>query len=393
MNQNLMWAERDRIKHLVDESPTVAVMFRRKLIPNRLGGMTTDPFGEPEEAIVRFRIAHDRKGPPEIGAVNGAFFTSDHNRIATWGWDTDIREGDAYTDEDIGKRFVFGQVDALRKFGGIVGFQAPLTEGEQIQIQPEHMVTMMTEEGRADLIRIYQKLVKPLNHRNIPADTRNAIWAILDALLDELTVGTIITEELAQKIDDDLNQVLGFDEITEATTYGSKIIAQIAEYKELIKNLPAVARFRRAMSDMEDSQNQGRPASELITGRIREPEPEPEIEELIEDSEDFQKLKLQLDWLKKYAIQRSDDADGLLLQARAILDEMIEKMAIGEAITDGLKREMLAQYDGVKALFAQSHEIGLFSDNFYNNSIILRLRRLAKAAGNVVDAPDFGGTK
>ncbi len=128
MNDAAMWEERDRIKHLVDESPTVTVMFRRKLIPNRLGGMTTDPYGEPAEVIVRFRIAHDRQSPPEIGSQNGAFFTSDHNRIATWEWNTDIKEGDAFTDSDLDKRFVFGQVDALRKFGGIVGYQAPLME-------------------------------------------------------------------------------------------------------------------------------------------------------------------------------------------------------------------------------------------------------------------------
>ncbi len=128
MNGIAMWAQRESIASLIRESPTTAIIRRKKSIPNGLGGTTLDPYCEAVDIKVTFRVAHERRQPPEIGAVNGAFFTSDHHRIATWEWNTDIREGDAYMDVDIGKRFVFGLVDALRKFGGIVGYQAPLME-------------------------------------------------------------------------------------------------------------------------------------------------------------------------------------------------------------------------------------------------------------------------
>ncbi len=130
MNDAAMWAERDAITALVDESPTNAIIYRDKLVPNGFGGMTTDPYGTPQEYRVRFRIAHDRKQPPEIGSQNGEFFTSDYNRIATWEWDTEIKEGDVYTDPDIQRQFSFGRVDILRKFGGIVGYQASVQESE-----------------------------------------------------------------------------------------------------------------------------------------------------------------------------------------------------------------------------------------------------------------------
>ncbi len=130
MSEKLMWAERDAITALVDESPIIAVASRKKFVPDGFGGMTADPYGTPQEYQVRFRIAHDRKQPPEVGSQNGEFYTTDYNRIATWEWDTEIKEGDVYKDPDIQRQFTFGRVDILRKFGGIVGFQASVQESE-----------------------------------------------------------------------------------------------------------------------------------------------------------------------------------------------------------------------------------------------------------------------
>ncbi len=137
MNVNAMWSQREGIATLVNESPTIVTIFRQKLIPNGMGELTPDPCGEPYSLTVKFRIAHEKKSPPEPGTQNGTFYTSDYNRIATWTWDTDIRSGDAYTDPEIGRRFVFGRVDPLRIFGGIIGYQASIIEAASWRLHKE----------------------------------------------------------------------------------------------------------------------------------------------------------------------------------------------------------------------------------------------------------------
>ncbi len=133
MNEAAMWAERDAIALLVEESPTTATVNRVVLVPDTInGGLKPDPFGAVETVTVRFRIAHETRTPPTSRVQNDAFFTTNYNRIATWAWNTEIREGDVYTDPDINKQFSFGRVDVLRKFGGVVGHQSSILEAETI---------------------------------------------------------------------------------------------------------------------------------------------------------------------------------------------------------------------------------------------------------------------
>ncbi len=132
MNEAAMWAERDAIARLVEESPTT-ITIERSTTPLKDDG--TGRMIEDRNAVktinkvsMRIRIAHDRKQPAVSDASHPGVFSTNNNRIATWAWNTDIKEGETFRDEDLDKTFAFRDVDVLRLFGGVVGYQAALIQ-------------------------------------------------------------------------------------------------------------------------------------------------------------------------------------------------------------------------------------------------------------------------
>ncbi len=125
MMERDIWAARDSITFIVNENPSEMTVERvTKYEPDGFGGWLKSRDATPEKKVVRFRLAHD-KSRPQILGNNEQVFNAKLNRIATWEWDTDIQEGDSFASG--GRVFTFGVVDELKMFGGVIGYQAPIT--------------------------------------------------------------------------------------------------------------------------------------------------------------------------------------------------------------------------------------------------------------------------
>lgn len=131
-NKQALKQERYAIKHKIKESPFVLNLFTYPLIENvyKPGTFIPDPSGVPTSTQYTVRISHERIGPvPNEDKPSGLstnltrFILADHL--------TPIKEGDTI-DNFNGRQYTIGPVDPLIKFGGTIGFQAPLQEGNYV---------------------------------------------------------------------------------------------------------------------------------------------------------------------------------------------------------------------------------------------------------------------
>jgi hypothetical protein len=132
MNQNLKQA-RDGVKKIIKESPENIIIIRQPLVDNGFGKMVPDPFGTPEEHNYKVRISHERRQPGSLTPGSAGFSTNLQRFILTDHL-ADIERGDIF--EAIGRSWKIGPVDPLKKFGGIIGYQAPLTDAEIADAEP-----------------------------------------------------------------------------------------------------------------------------------------------------------------------------------------------------------------------------------------------------------------
>lgn len=126
MNLVALRQARVMLEKNIDESPSDVILMRSSTIDNGFGELVPNPLDtSPTTTTIRCRIAHDR-ALPELGQAPSGLSTN-LNRMITTDWATLIVEGDTITESTLGSYRV-GPVDPLMKFGGVIGYQAPLTE-------------------------------------------------------------------------------------------------------------------------------------------------------------------------------------------------------------------------------------------------------------------------
>ncbi len=208
--EGMMWAERDRIKQLVAVSPTTATMVRKstKLVDNGFGKMLPDLFDTGSSVTVTFRLAHDKKAPAVSQGTEQGVFTTNNNRIATWAWDVDIQEGDTFTDADLGKTFAFRDIDVLRKYGGVIGYQAAVIEAGDIAVIVPFVpaIPTLSTAQRASLDIILARLRKPL--QNLPDVEKRQVNDVVDSIDRRMTAGEPLVDSFKTEIQAYLDSVM-----------------------------------------------------------------------------------------------------------------------------------------------------------------------------------------
>lgn len=107
----------------IDQSPETVTFQRAPLVDNGFGVMIPDPFGTPTPVSYRVRISHEEFGvrdqqqsPAGLDTALSLWILAPHTAT--------LIEGEAFTAR--GRQLKVGVVDALKKFGGVQAYQAPL---------------------------------------------------------------------------------------------------------------------------------------------------------------------------------------------------------------------------------------------------------------------------
>lgn len=129
-NKSYLKQARKGIKKHVEENPTIISIFRKPRVEDGFGGYVESPTGEPDEFIITCRLSHEQQGPDNLKQVPAGLSTN-LSRFIIVDYETTIYENDTF--EAIDKNWMIGPVDPLIKFGGTIGYQAPLREAEEIE--------------------------------------------------------------------------------------------------------------------------------------------------------------------------------------------------------------------------------------------------------------------
>jgi hypothetical protein len=122
-NRVLLNQARKGIAFQIAQSPESIAVERQPMVPDGFGGLM--PEGEPQTLTYVVRISHERSGVQQTQTMPQGLDTS----LTLWilGNHTLIlREGETITAAGRGRKFRVGVVDALKKFEGIMAYQAPL---------------------------------------------------------------------------------------------------------------------------------------------------------------------------------------------------------------------------------------------------------------------------
>jgi len=130
-NRVMLKQERKGIKRLINESPVYLTLYRKPLVSDGMGGFVEDPYSESVQHEIKCRIDHEKKFPGNTNLAGVGFSTS-LSRFILVDWGTEIYEND--TLEEIGKGFKIGAIDPIKKYGGVVAYQAPLIEAELSEV-------------------------------------------------------------------------------------------------------------------------------------------------------------------------------------------------------------------------------------------------------------------
>jgi hypothetical protein len=125
---------RNGVKKVINESPENILIIRQPMTNDGFGNQVPDPFGTPTEHNYKVRISHER-GNPSILTDTSAGMSTNLQRFIMADYQADIEYGDVF--EAIGRSWKIGPVDPLKKFGGIIGYQAPLTDASAAVQTPE----------------------------------------------------------------------------------------------------------------------------------------------------------------------------------------------------------------------------------------------------------------
>lgn len=119
---------RDGVKKLIKESSETIVIIRQPMTNDGFGGQVPDPLGTPTEHAYKVRIAHERSQPAMMTDTSAGMSTNLQRHLLA-DYQADIRLGDIF--EALGRSWKVGPVDPLKKFNGVIGYQAPLTDASQ----------------------------------------------------------------------------------------------------------------------------------------------------------------------------------------------------------------------------------------------------------------------
>jgi len=131
-NKQLLKQARDSIKKMIDESPENITIYRKPMVDDGYDGEVIDPYGEGIPNYLKVRLSQEKKyanyerAPVGLSTNLVRYIITDYKSI--------IYDGDTFN-SSFDKEFIIKAVDPLIKFGGLIGYQAPLVEA----------VTMTTE--------------------------------------------------------------------------------------------------------------------------------------------------------------------------------------------------------------------------------------------------------
>lgn len=114
---------------MINENPETIIMYRKDLTDDGFEGLVENPFGEETPETIKCRLSHERKFPGNYSPAPSGY-TTNLSRFILVDHTVTIYEGDEF--EAIGKRYKIGAVDLLKKFSGIIGYQAPLIEAVEV---------------------------------------------------------------------------------------------------------------------------------------------------------------------------------------------------------------------------------------------------------------------
>ena len=131
MTNRLFLAQARRsVKKLIAESPESIIIQRQPMTDDGFGGQVPDPFGDPTTVNLRVRISHERSQPASLDSTSAGLSTNLQRFIMT-DHNADIQKNDVF--EALGRSWRVGPVDPLMKFGGVTGYQAPLTDAAETE--------------------------------------------------------------------------------------------------------------------------------------------------------------------------------------------------------------------------------------------------------------------
>lgn len=128
VNKAALKQARKGITLSIKESPVTVLISRKPSISNGRGGTKIDPYGVPEDTTVTIRISHGSSGPFEDSETPAGLGT-DYSRWALVNYKGGLVDGDVF--EAQGTQWQVGPIDQLERFGGIMGYQAPLKEASE----------------------------------------------------------------------------------------------------------------------------------------------------------------------------------------------------------------------------------------------------------------------
>jgi hypothetical protein len=119
---------RDAQRKIIRENPSRITLSRQPTTTDPITGETVqDPTGTPTTHSIWCRITHERRMVAD-NEQNPAGLSTNLQRMIMTDWENIPQENDTFTWN--GRGYQVGPVDPIWKFGGIVGYQAPLMEAE-----------------------------------------------------------------------------------------------------------------------------------------------------------------------------------------------------------------------------------------------------------------------
>lgn len=121
--------EREHIMRHVADNKSIVLVYRKAMVDDGFGGTVENPYDSGTPTTLKCRLFLDKRGPE---GYEGNSIGLD--AFGSWGilsdYKNEIFENDTF--EARGRRYRIGVVTELNRFGGIVGYQAPLIEAKEV---------------------------------------------------------------------------------------------------------------------------------------------------------------------------------------------------------------------------------------------------------------------
>lgn len=118
---------RDAWLRQIDEDPILIVIFRKPKVDNGFGGLVEDPFGTARAETARIRICQERKQDEVVSPVG---LTEDPQRYIICDYRTTVYKDEIF--EALGKRWRIGVIDEKHRWGGTIGYRAPIRLASEV---------------------------------------------------------------------------------------------------------------------------------------------------------------------------------------------------------------------------------------------------------------------